>query len=318
MSAATFRRTAAGAAACLALFALTSCFSIQGLIGDIGGTAVGAALGDTESQKKLDAAKSAGEEAKKAQEDFTPEQEYYIGRAVAATILGDQRYPAYKDAKSREYVNLLGLSLAYGSSMPETYGGWHFLVLDSAEINAFGAPAGYVMVSRELLRCAKAEDEVAAILAHEIGHVALRHGINAIKSARTAGAVTSGAKALAMIGGNSTVQQLTAAFGDVIKDFIDNLVNKGYSRQLEYQADMAAVAILGGAGYDPRALVRMLEVMQTKWKKDGPGFMKTHPSPAERIKELEKVLAAAPAPAAPTAAVAKVRQDRYLATLGKI
>jgi beta-barrel assembly-enhancing protease len=318
MSAPSIGRSAASAAICAVFLVLSSCSSIQSLIGNIGGAAVGAALGDTESQQKLDTGKGALEEVKKAQEDFTPEQEYYIGRAVAATILGDQRYPAYKDAKSREYVNLLGLSLAYGSSMPETYGGWHFLVLDSAEINAFGAPAGYVMISRELLRCAKAEDEVAAILAHEIGHVALRHGINAIKSARTAGALTSGGKALLILGGNSTVQQLTAAFGDVIKDVLDNLVNKGYSRQLEYQADAAAVAVLAGAGYDPRALVRMLEVMQTKWKKDGPGFMKTHPSPAERIKELEKVLAGVPAPAAPTAAAAKVRQDRYQAALGKI
>ncbi len=318
MSAAAMVRTAARAAISAAVLVLASCSSIQGLIGNLGGTMVGAAMGDTESQQKLDAAKGAADEAKKAQEDFTPEQEYYIGRAVAATILGDTRYPAYKDAKSREYVNLLGLNLAFGSSMPETYGGWHFLVLDSAEINAFGAPSGYVLVSRELLRCARTEDEVAAILAHEIGHVALRHGINAIKTARTAGAATSGLKALAMLGGNSTVQQLTAAFGDVIKDLIDNLVNKGYSRQLEYQADAAGVAILAGVGYDPRALVRMLEVMQTKWKKDGPGFMKTHPSPAERIKELEKVLAGVPAPAAPTAAAAKTRQDRYQAALGKI
>jgi predicted Zn-dependent protease len=267
---------------------------------------------------KRSAVTQAGQDVQKSQEEFTPEQEYYIGRAVAATILGDTRYPPYGDAKAREYVNLLGLSLAYCSSMPETFGGWHFLVLDSAEINAFGAPSGYVLVSRELLRCAKSEDEVAAILAHEVGHVALKHGIGAIDKARKTSALLSIGKAAVAVAGSSEAQKLTATFGDVISDITKTLVNKGYSRELEYQADAAAIAILVNAGYDPRGLVRMLQVMQTKWKKDGPGFMKTHPSPEERIKVLEAALASAPAPAAPTAAATATRQARYQAALGKI
>jgi beta-barrel assembly-enhancing protease len=260
----------------------------------------------------------AQEDTQKAQEEFTPEQEYYIGRAVAATILGDSRYPPYGDAKARDYVNVLGLSLAYCSSMPETFGGWHFLVLDSAEINAFGAPSGYVLVSRELLRCAKSEDEVAAILAHEIGHVALKHGIGAIDKARKTSALLSIGKAAVAVAGSSTAQTLVSTFGDVIGDITKTLVNKGYSRELEYQADAAAIAILLNAGYDPRALVRMLEVMQTKWKKDGPGFMKTHPSPAERIKALEAMLPSVTAPAAAPAAAEAARKTRYQAALGKI
>lgn len=260
----------------------------------------------------------AGQDVKKAQEEFTPEQEYYIGRAVAATILGDERYPPSADAKAREYVNLLGLSLAYVSTVPETFGGWHFLVLDSAEINAFGAPSGYVLVSRELVRCAKDEDEVAAILAHEIAHVTLQHGIGAIDKARKTSALLSIGKAAVAVAGSSEMQKLTAAFGDVIGDITKTLVNKGYSRELEYQADAAAVAILANAGYDPRALVRVLEAMQATWKKGGPGFMKTHPSPADRIKALEKVLASAPAVVAPSAAVAAARHARYQAALGKL
>jgi predicted Zn-dependent protease len=259
----------------------------------------------------------AQQDTQKAQEEFTPEQEYYIGRAVTATILGDARYPPYADAKAREYVNVLGLSLAYCSSVPETFGGWHFQVLDSSEINAFGAPSGYVLVSRELLRCAKSEDEVAAILAHEIGHVVLKHGIGAIDKARKTAAFLSIAKAGIAVAGSSTAQNIVSTFGDVISDITKTLVNKGYSRELEYQADAAAVAILVAAGYDPRALVRMLEVMQTKWKKDGPGFMKTHPSPAERIKALEAVLSSVTAPTAAASAVA-ARQARYQAALGKI
>jgi beta-barrel assembly-enhancing protease len=293
---------------CLFLLVLTACGSFGA--GDL----LSAAFDPT----KREAVKQAGQDTKTAQEEFTPEQEYYIGRAVAATILGDTRYPPYGDAKAREYVNLLGLSLAYCSSMPETFGGWHFLVLDSAEINAFGAPSGYVLVSRELLRCAKSEDEVAAILAHEVGHVALKHGIGAIDKARKTSALLSIGKAAVAVAGSSTAQNLVSTFGDVISDITKTLVNKGYSRELEYQADAAAIAILMNAGYDPRGLVRMLQVMQTKWKKDGPGFMKTHPSPEERIKVLEAALASAAAPTVPIAAATAARKARYQAALGKI
>lgn len=291
-----------------AALSLVSCASFG--VGDL----VSAAFDPT----KRSTLQQAGQDVKTAQEEFTPEQEYYIGRAVAATILGDERYPPLTDAKAREYVNLLGQSLAYCSTMPETFGGWHFLVLDSVEINAFSAPSGYVLASRELLRCATSEDEVAAILAHEIAHVALKHGIGAIDKARKTAAFLSIGKAAVAVAGSSEMQKLTATFGDVIGDITKTLVNKGYSRALEYQADAAAVAILANAGYDPRALVRMLEIMQTRWKKDGPGFMKTHPSPADRIKTLEKVLGSAPAAAAPSSAVVAARQARYQAALGKL
>lgn len=301
-------RTSAGLALALVALSLAACASFS--TGDLISAAFDPAKRTTLQQ--------AGQDAKKAQEEFTPEQEYYIGRAVAATILGDQRYPPFGDAKAREYVNVLGLSLAYCSSMPETFGGWHFQILDSAEINAFGAPSGYVLVSRELLKCARSEDEVAAILAHEIGHVALKHGIGAIDKARKTNALLSIGKAAVAVAGSSTAQTLVSTFGDVISDITTTLVNKGYSRELEYQADAAAVAILVAAGYDPQGLVRMLEVMQTKWKKDGPGFMKTHPSPAERIKAIEAVVQSVGVPAAPPAATEAARKTRFQAALAKI
>jgi len=301
-------RTSAGLALAVVALSLAACSSFS--TGDLFSAAFDPAKRTTLQQ--------AGQDVQKAQEEFTPEQEYYIGRAVAATILGDKRYPSYGDAKARDYVNLLGLSLAWCSSMPETFGGWHFQILDSAEINAFGAPSGYVLVSRELLRCAKNEEEAAAILAHEIGHVALKHGIAAIDKARKTSALLSIGKAAVAVAGSSTAQNLVSTFGDVISDITTTLVNKGYSRDLEYQADAAAVAILVAAGYDPRGLVRMLEVMQAKWKKDGPGFMKTHPSPAERIKAIDALLQSVAAPAAPSAAAQAARKTRFQAALGKI
>ncbi|HAO23087.1 MAG TPA: peptidase M48, partial [Desulfobacteraceae bacterium] len=80
--------------------------------------------------------KTSGAIAKSA-EDITPEQEYYIGRTIGAVIIG--KYPPYQNQKVNRYLNLLGQTLAQASDRPETFGGYHFLVLDSDEINAFAA-----------------------------------------------------------------------------------------------------------------------------------------------------------------------------------
>ena len=100
-------------------------------------------------------------------QDITPEQEYYIGRTVAATVL--LGYPPKPAEKLNDYVNLVGQSLAKFSARPETFGGYHFLVLDSDEINAFAAQGGLVLVTRGLLQCCQSEDELASVLAHESG-----------------------------------------------------------------------------------------------------------------------------------------------------
>jgi predicted Zn-dependent protease len=267
---------------------------------------------------KRAAVQQAASDTQKAQEDFTPDQEYYIGRTVAATIMSDPRYPPSSNRQVREYLNLLGLSLAWASDVPETFGGWHFEMLDSSEINAFGAPGGFVMVSRELLRQAKSEDEAAAILAHEISHVVLRHGMAAIDKARKTAALTSIVKAGVLVAGSAQAQQLTATFGDVVGDIVKTMVNKGYSRELEYQADAAAVVLLDRAGYDPMALVRLLQTMQSHWKTDGPGFMKTHPSPADRIAAVRQVVAGLPPAAAVAASALSARQARFKAAFGKL
>ena len=84
----------------------------------------------------------------------------------------------------------LGQSLAQFSERPETFGGYHFLALDSAEINAFAAPGGLILVTRGLLDCCQTEDELAAVLAHEIGHVEKQHGLRAIRTGRLNSALT--------------------------------------------------------------------------------------------------------------------------------
>ena len=219
-------------------------------------------------------------------EDFTPEQQYFIGRSVGAVIL--TQYQVLNDSKVNAYVNLLGQTLARASDLPELFAGYSFLVLDSDDINAFATPGGHVFITRGLLRCARTEDALAAVLAHEIGHIQLRHGMQAIQRARMTEALTilaqEGAKSL----GGRELAQLTEVFGGTISDITNTMVNNGYSRTYEYQADKAAVSILRRAGYSPGALADMLSIMAKRIKPGGSDFAKTHPSPLNRIAELKK------------------------------
>jgi predicted Zn-dependent protease len=271
-----------------------------------------ASLGSVDTMSLLNIAAKSGEAVAKSFEDITPEQEYYVGRAVGANILA--QYPPLEAAAANSYLNLLGQSLAQLSDRPETFGGYHFLILDSAEINALSAPGGLIFVSRGLLRCADSEDGVAAILAHEIGHVVRQHGLKAIKTARFKDAGLAIGKAAVEELGPSELAKVTAAFSGTIDDITSTLVNSGYSRSAEKEADLAAVEILKRAGYDPNALVRMLKVMESRLKPGGPGFGKTHPDPKDRIASVQEAIASAGVPSAAPPA----RKSRYQAALGRI
>lgn len=221
-------------------------------------------------------------------EDITPEQEYYIGRTVAATCLS--RYKALDDARLNAYLNLLGQTLSRFSSRPETFGGYHFLLLKSSDINAFAAPGGLILVTRGLVDCCATEDELAAVLAHEIGHVQNRDGLRAIRTGRLNGALTTlaleGAKNL----GGSDLAEVTAAFDESVSEITSTMMNSGYARRQEFQADAAAVGILRAAGYPPSALVAMLRNMEKRWDPSRHDFAATHPSPPDRIAQLKKLV----------------------------
>lgn len=274
------------------------------------GTSFGVASGAiTESQ-----AKSISKSAKavaKTFEDFTPEQEYYIGRTVGAVILG--KYKPHKNKRANDYINLLGQTLAKASDMPETFGGYHFLIQDSDEINALAAPGGFIFITRGMLRLCKHEDAVAAVLAHEIGHVQAKHGLQAIKKSRVTSAITTlgveGAKSF----GGKELAELTQTFENSITDITSTLVNNGYSRNFEYQADKAAVTILKRMGYDPNGLVDMLKVMSRKLKPGGHDFARTHPSPSSRIADIKNIIGKYSKEKRP-----KARHARFMAALGGV
>ncbi len=274
------------------------------------GTTVGVATG-TITPDQAGSIQRGASAVGKAFEQLTPEQEYYIGRSVAATILAS--FAPYDHVAATRYLNTLGKALALSSDKPETFGGWHFLIMDTDEINAFAAPGGFILISRGMLRCCRNEDELAAILAHEIGHVQLEHGLRAIKKSRWTSAFTIlGAEAARNLGGRE-LAELTAAFEGAISDVTATMVNSGYARSLEREADTVAVTIMRRVGYNPTGLVNMLTEMGQRLEKDTRGFAKTHPAPQDRVKDINRELGT------PTPITAHpVRQARFEKALNGI
>ncbi len=272
------------------------------------GAQVGAATGMlTESQAQ--SIEKSGKAVARSFEEITPEQEYYIGRTVGARIL--QKYPSYPNPRATTYINLIGQSLARASDLPETFGGYHFMIQDSDEINALAAPGGLVFVTRGILRCCRSEDAIAAVLAHEIGHVQHRHGLQAIKKSRITSALTTlgieGTKTFA----GQELSQLTETFEQSISDITQTLINNGYSRQFERQADEDAVIITKRLGYDPNGLLNMLKEMKTQLKPGRIDFVKTHPSPDRRIADISPLVDA-------PKWIPEVRQKRFLKAMAGV
>jgi len=265
------------------VFFMTSCETVQP-VADVA-TTVGVLSGKIDSQE-ADKISRTVSLFSNTFEDFTPEQEYYIGRSVAANILG--KYKPYENESLNNYLNLVGKACSLASTRPETFGGYHFLAIDTDEINAFAAPGGLIFLSKGLLKCCRSEDELAAVIAHEIAHVQYKHGLQAIRQDRIT-------KALTMIADEALKDQkadnkeLADLFDGSIKDITTTLITNGYSRNLEFQADKGALYILVGLGYNPGALTGVLQTMKQRLKPNNVDFYRTHPSPDTRSMEISRV-----------------------------
>ena len=271
----------------------------------VGAAADAAAAGGVITQDQAESTKRVGTAVTKTFQDITPEQEYYIGRTVAATVL--MGYKPQPNDDLNGYLNDVGQALAQFSGRPETFGGYHFLMLDSDDITAFAAPGGLILATRGLLKCCQTEDQLAAVLAHEIGHVEKLHGLRAIRTGRLNSALTILAVEAGKNLAGEQLAEVTKAFDESINDIAGTLMNSGYSRNLEYEADAAAITILKKAGYQPGALVAMLENMAKTWDSSRHDFAATHPAPADRIAQLKKLGVAS------SMASANSRQQRFLA-----
>ena len=265
-------------AAALAGFVLSGCSVVQQ------GAKV---LSDTGklSEKDRDSIIKTSEAVRSTFSEITEQEEYYIGRAVAALVLS--KYKIYDNGGLTNYVNVLGKAISYSSDRPETYGGYHFLVLDSDEVNALAAPGGFVFVTKGLIKRCKDEEMLASILAHEIGHVSAKHGLASIKKSRLVDTFKILGKEAATRYGSKELAELTGIFENVLGDIVESLVEKGYDRKYEYEADKLAVKFASGTGYDPNGLTRFLKTMVGGASgASGKGWFKTHPSAEDRLENV--------------------------------
>jgi predicted Zn-dependent protease len=244
--------------------------------------------------RMLDLGKKALEVAPKIQEatkEYTVEEEVALGEGIAAGFLGAIRL--HPDERLQRYVNRIGRWLALQSERPDLP--WTFGVIDTDIINAFAMPGGTVVVSHGLVKRLANESELAGVLAHEIAHVLKKHQLAAIQSDAGWSAAATGAKAVAAdrIGRSGDVlglkSQLANAGVDLVKD---GLFLRPLDRGMEYEADRIGVVIAARGGYDPYGLVAVLTMLaQVKPEESGASItFSTHPSPADRLAELEKVV----------------------------
>lgn len=256
---------------------------MAGMIPGVGGQAASAGV-------------SAGFALEKAMRDFTPEQEYYLGRAVAAQVVS--QYPIYENDAANEYVNLVGRSLSEHSERPEVFAGYNFQILESDEANAFAAPGAFIFITRGMLRLCDNEHELAAVLAHEVIHIEQQHGLKSIKQSRWTDFGVVVAKEtvnnVPTVGYASAVSPIVGGMAD---DIGDTLFKKGYSRELESEADSRGAELLQTVGYDPSALVSVLRKLGGAEKTGGIDIGKTHPNPGSRAESVSKRIGnAAPVP----------------------
>lgn len=219
---------------------------------------------------------------------ISPEQEYYIGRSVTASLLGS--YKLYSSPELTNYVNMVCQVLAMNSQRPQLYKGYYVAILDTDQINAFASSGGHILVTRGLLECATSEDALAAVIAHEIAHIQLQHGIKAIKSDRwTDAALTTASSSLSVLS-DGEMKELVDAFDESVSGVVSTMVNTGYSQSQEYDADETALEIMAAAGYNPHAMTEMLGELKVRQPKSSGGFASTHPSADKRLKQVQKKL----------------------------
>jgi len=239
-----------------------------------------------------------------AAENATPEQEYFIGRAVAANILSN--YKVYdKNPALTAYLNYICGAIVVNSPEPHLFNGYHVAILDSSDINAFTTSGGHIFLTRGLIGIAKTEDALAAVIAHEVAHNQLKHSLKAIKTSRVTQAFLLTASAGVGVITGMDAEEFANILNESVGEIMQTMVNSGYSKEQEYEADIAAMCFMAAAGYQPSGLIDMLNELKAVHKV-GLGLSKTHPSPGQRIYYAEKALGRFT-----VADTRPVRQDRF-------
>lgn len=246
-----------------------------------------------------------------ASSSITVEQEYYIGRSVAASILS--QYTILENDSLTKYVNNVCQVLVINSDYEQLYKGYSVVILDTNQINAFATSGGHIFVTRGLLSCVQSEDSLASVIAHEIAHIQFKHGIKAIKSDRWTNAVLASTSVALTALSDGEKDEIIGSFAEGVDTIVSTMVNTGYSKSQEYEADLMALKIMNSAGYNPYSMTEMLLRLQEKQSKSSGGFTTTHPSAKNRLdrvyKELENYT---------ENSIPKARQNRFNQSIKKM
>jgi hypothetical protein len=218
--------------------------------------------------------------ASKSEDELTAE-ELALGPEIAGRVLGAA--PLSQDDDAQRRVNLIGRWVASQTARPDLP--WAFGVLDDDEINAFAAPGGCVLITRGLYELLAGDAEVAAVIAHELGHVVQRDHYEVIRKQEVSGTTKDIALSQVQVGGGIA--------GSYAKDYVGKhgatIMLTGLDREAEYRADEAAGVYLARAGFDPLALYSVLQKMTALGTRSSKmaQLYKTHPPLDQRLARLD-------------------------------
>jgi predicted Zn-dependent protease len=215
---------------------------------------------------------------------ITPEQERMIGADMYRSLRRADR--VLDDPQLADWLDTVGFRLAAHSDRPDL--DFTFFMVRSPQINAFAAPGGFIGLNAGLVVTAETEDEVAAVVAHEIAHVTQRHIVRAVERMQTVSLPillgTLGALIAAQSAGSGDAAQAAIVGGTALMQ--QQAIN--FTRHNEYEADRIGIQTLARAGYDPEAMGTFFWRMQRALRNDGqsvPEFLRTHPVTTTRISE---------------------------------
>src|SRR5258707_2985948 len=210
---------------------------------------------------------------------YKPSDDVKLGRQAAAEA--EKQFPLMRDEEVNAYIENLGQRLV--AAIPPEFQHpefrYYFKVVNARDINAFALPGGPMFVNRGMIEAARTEGEVAGVMAHELSHVALRHGT---AQATKAGKHQTGAAVAGILGtilGGPGLGQIAQA------PFALTLLK--YSREYETEADLLGARIMANAGYDPRDLANMFRTIAAQGGGGG-GFLSDHPSPSNRYARINQ------------------------------
>ncbi len=220
--------------------------------------------------------------------DLTVEQEIALGLQAAPEMAAEFGGLSSND-QAQAIVDRVGRQIVAGSVAGDSPYEFEFHVLaDDQTINAFALPGGQVFITEGLLGRLETEGELAGVLGHEIGHVVGRHSAEHIAKARLTQGLT-GAAVLATYDPDNPSTQRTAQ----VALLIGQLVNMKFGRDDELESDRLGVRFMSAAGYDPRAMIGVMETLaEASQGGRPPEFLSTHPNPENRVAEIEAAIRA--------------------------